>query len=66
MSRPVMSPSAPVVWSADWAYEKAAQALKYLAENYPECGGSDRLDSCHHESQQRRYQRLLIEENGEA
>ncbi len=31
-------------WSNEWAYEKAAQAVHYLAGNYPECGGSEALD----------------------
>jgi hypothetical protein len=31
--------SPPLVWSQKWANEKAAQAMRYLAENYPECGG---------------------------
>jgi hypothetical protein len=36
--------SPPVLWSNEWAYEKAAQAMRYLAENYPECGGLEALD----------------------
>lgn len=37
--------SPPVLWSNEWAYEKAAQAMRYLAENYPECGGLEALDT---------------------
>ena len=37
----------PVVWSQECAYEKAAQAIRYLAENYPECGGFEALDLYH-------------------
>jgi hypothetical protein len=36
----------PVLWSQEWAYEKAAQAIRYLAEDYPECGGLEALDPC--------------------
>jgi hypothetical protein len=39
--------SPPLVWSQEWAYEKAAQAMRYLAENYPECGGLEVLDPYH-------------------
>lgn len=39
--------SPPVQWSQEWAYEKAAQAMRYLAENYPECGGLATLDPYH-------------------
>ena len=35
----------PILWSNEWAYEKAAQAMRYLAENYPECGGLEALDT---------------------
>jgi hypothetical protein len=38
------SPSVQGTWSQEWAYEKAAQAMRYLAENYPECGGAEALD----------------------
>jgi hypothetical protein len=31
-------------WCQEWAYKKAAQAVRYLAENYPECGGLPALD----------------------
>jgi hypothetical protein len=48
MPRSAMPPSAPVAWSDECAFTKASQALEYLAENYPECGGIDRLDSYHH------------------
>ncbi len=37
--------SPPVPWDQEWAYEKAAQAIHFLAENFPECGGSEALDS---------------------
>lgn len=37
--------SPPVLWPNEWAYEKAAQAMRYLAENYPECGGLEALDT---------------------
>jgi hypothetical protein len=36
--------SASVLWSQEWAYEKPAQAMRYLAENYPECGDLEALD----------------------
>lgn len=36
--------SPPILWSQEWAYEKAAQTMRYLAENYPECGGLETLD----------------------
>jgi hypothetical protein len=45
MLRSEVPPSAPVAWSNEWACELAAQALAYLAENFPECGGSEILDS---------------------
>ena len=48
MTRLAIPPSAPVAWSDDWAYTKASRALEYLAENYPECGGSEALDPYHH------------------
>ncbi len=33
-----------VAWNQEWAMKRAAQAVKYLAENFPECGGSENLD----------------------
>jgi hypothetical protein len=36
--------SASVLWSQEWAYERPAQAMRYLAENYPECGALEALD----------------------
>jgi hypothetical protein len=39
--------SPPVLWSQEWAYEKAAQAIHYLAQTYPECGGLEALDPYH-------------------
>jgi hypothetical protein len=39
--------SPPILWSQGWAYEKAAQAMRYLAEHYPECGGLEALDPYH-------------------
>jgi len=39
--------SPPVLWCQEWAMQKAAQALRYLAENYPECGGLEVLDPYH-------------------
>jgi len=39
--------SPPVLWSQESAYEKAVQAVRYLAENYPECGGTEALDPYH-------------------
>jgi hypothetical protein len=38
-----------VLWSQKWAYERAVQAVRYLAENYPECGGTEALGP-HHEA----------------
>lgn len=32
--------SPPILWSQEWAMEQAAQAIRYLAEHYPECGGA--------------------------
>ncbi len=34
--------SAPT-WDTEWAAKKAADALRWLAENYPECAGSEEL-----------------------
>jgi hypothetical protein len=31
-------------WGTEWAYGMAAKAIRYLAENYPECGGAEALD----------------------
>lgn len=39
--------SPPVLWSQEWACERAAQAMCYLADNYPECGGLEALDPYH-------------------
>lgn len=39
--------SPPVLWSQESVYEKAVQAVRYLAENYPECGGTEALDPYH-------------------
>ncbi len=30
-------------WDTEWAAQKAADALRWLAENYPECSGSEEL-----------------------
>jgi hypothetical protein len=48
MLRSDVPPSAPVAWSDEWTYELAAQALAYLAANFPDCGGLDSLDPYHH------------------
>jgi hypothetical protein len=32
-----------MVWDTDWAAEKASAAMKYLADFYPECSGSEVL-----------------------
>ena len=37
----------PVLWSQKLADERAGQAVRYLAENYPECGGGETLDPYH-------------------
>ncbi len=34
--------SAPA-WDTEWAAQKAADAMRWLAENYPECAGSEEL-----------------------
>ena len=39
-----MAPFLTGALSSAWAYEKAAQAMRYLAETYPECGGLEALD----------------------
>ena len=31
------------VWDTEWAAERAAEAMRFLAEHYPECGGSAEL-----------------------
>jgi hypothetical protein len=38
------SPPVQGTWSQEWAMQKAAHAMRYLAENYPECGGLEALD----------------------
>ena len=35
------------LWSQRLADERAVQAVRYLAENYPECGGTEALDPYH-------------------
>ncbi len=30
-------------WDIEWAAERAAEAMRFLAEHYPECGGSEEL-----------------------
>jgi hypothetical protein len=30
-------------WDTEWAAERAAEALRWLGTNYPECAGSDVL-----------------------
>ena len=30
-------------WDTEWASRRAQEALKWLANNYPECAGSDAL-----------------------
>ena len=39
--------SPPVLWSQRVAGERAGQAVRYLALNHPECGGSETLDPYH-------------------
>ncbi len=34
--------SAPA-WDTEWAAERAAEAIRFLAEQYPECGGWEEL-----------------------
>lgn len=35
-------------WDPDWAAQRAAEAMRYLADHYPECSGADELDPYHH------------------
>ena len=30
-------------WDFEWAAERASEAMRFLAEHYPECGGSEAL-----------------------
>ena len=32
-----------MAWDTEWAGEKASAAMRYLADFYPECGGSEIL-----------------------
>ena len=32
-----------MAWDAEWAAERAAEAMRYLAAHYPECSGSPEL-----------------------
>lgn len=34
--------SAPA-WDTEWAAERAAEAMRFLAEHYPECAGAEEL-----------------------
>ena len=45
MSPPVLGSQS--LWSQRLADERARQAVRYLAENYPECGGTEALDPYH-------------------
>jgi len=38
------SPPAQGTWSQEWAMEKAAQAMRFLAQHFPEAGGLEVLD----------------------
>ena len=42
-TNPEQEMSPPVLWSQRPADERAGQAVRYLAENYPECGGTEVL-----------------------
>lgn len=35
--------TAPARWDAEWAAERAGEAMRYLATFYPECSGSPKL-----------------------
>jgi hypothetical protein len=37
----------PLLWDSERADDRASQALRYLAERYPECAGRDVLTPCH-------------------
>ncbi len=34
-----------MAWDIAWAAERAGEAMRYLASNYPECGGAPELHS---------------------
>jgi len=46
-SPPVLWSQESAYWSQESAYERAIQAVRYFAENYPECGGTESLDPYH-------------------
>jgi len=51
-------------WDTEWAAEKAAEALRYLGRNYPECAASEALrehEKAVHEAAMRAHEDAYLE-----
>ena len=49
-----------MAWDIEWAAERAAEAMRYLAANYPECSASEEL----HPHQEAAHEASLVEDRG--
>ena len=49
-----------MAWDTEWAAERASEAMAYLANNYPECGGAPEL----HPHQDAAHDAAVVEEEG--
>ncbi len=47
-----------MAWDYEWAGAKAAEAMRYLATNYPECGGAPEL----HTHQEAAHEAAIVED----
>ena len=45
-------------WDTEWATERASEAMRYLAANYPECGGAPEL----HPHQEAAHEAAIVED----
>lgn len=47
LARDLLPDSPAAAWDTEWAGGMASKVLRYLAENYPECSGSEELHPYH-------------------
>ncbi len=49
-----------MAWDTEWAAERAAEAMRYLAENYPECSAAPEL----HPHQEAAHEAAVVDHRG--
>lgn len=49
-----------MAWDIEWAAERAAEAMRYLTEHYPECSAAPKL----HAYQEAAHEAATVEDRG--